>query len=224
MDKVLSIWKPKDVSSFDVIRKVKKILPGLKIGHCGTLDPFAEGVLILCTGNLTKDSSSYVNLNKTYLARVIFGEETDTLDRTGTVIKKASFTKFEKKYINSKLKDFIGKIDQVPPAYSAKKINGVKMYILARKNIFIKRKPSTVVVYSIEIKKINNNKMDLLISCGKGTYIRSLARDIAYSLNTYGYVDRLQRISVGDFDKTNSIKFEDINQCLVDMNSKIPIS
>ena len=224
MDEIISIWKPVNISSFDVIRKIKKQLPNIKIGHCGTLDPFAEGILILCTGKLTKNSSRFVELEKTYLTKIVFGKETDTLDKTGTIIKSCEHVSFNKTHIKRVLKKFIGNIIQSPPAYSAKKINGIKMYHLARKDIFIKRKGNDIYIHDIKIQQLHENELELLITCGKGTYIRSLARDIAYSLNTYGYVKELQRLSVGNYNKSNSFKFEDIDKCLVNTNSKTPIS
>ena len=219
MDKIIPVWKPVGLSSFDVIRRVKQINPSLKVGHCGTLDPFAEGVLILCTGKLTKNSLDYVNLDKTYRSTFIFGEETDTLDKTGIIIKKSNNNyMLVEDDVCATIKNFVGDILQSPPAFSAKKIFGVKMYDLARKNIFIKRKKTPISIYDIKLKDIKNNKLDLEINCGKGTYIRSLARDIAYSLNTYAYVETLQRISIGEYDKDNSIKYKELNKCLLDMN------
>ena len=142
MDKVFSVWKPVEATSYDVIRKIKSNFNNIKIGHCGTLDPLAEGILIICTGSFTKKTNKYMEFSKTYVADIKIGEETDTLDITGKVIKKnKNTTKIDSLNIKNAIKKFTGDILQVPPYFSAKKIHGVKMYSLARNDIFIRRNP-----------------------------------------------------------------------------------
>ena len=215
MNKVLSVWKPTNISSFDVIRKIKSYNKSLKIGHCGTLDPFAEGVLIICIGSFTKKVDYYMSQSKRYLASIVLKEETDTLDLTGRVIKSSSRLKNIKRTdIETIIQTFIGITPQIPPYFSAKKINNIKMYEFARNDIFIRAKPSLVNISSIEIIQFHDKGLTLDIKCSKGTYIRSLARDIAYKLNTFGHLNSLARTSIGDFNEKNSIKFKDLEKCM----------
>ena len=211
MDKVLAIWKPKDMTSFDVVKKIQKFIPNEKIGHCGTLDPFAQGILIICIGKYTKDVAHYMNHKKKYIATIKLGSETDTLDLTGKIIKESNKkNNFNENNIIKILNKFKGTINQIPPYFSAKKINGIKLYTFARKDIFIRKKSIPVQVHDINLLSFSSNKLIIDIECGKGTYIRSLGRDIAYSLNTYGYLHDLSRVCIGEFNENNSIKYEDI--------------
>tara|TARA_Y100000590_G_scaffold430539_1_gene544232 strand:- start:336 stop:992 length:657 start_codon:yes stop_codon:yes gene_type:complete len=215
MDKVLPIWKPINISSYDIIRKIKSINNTFKIGHCGTLDPFAEGIVLVCTGKYTKKVETYMDYDKTYIAEIILGVETDTLDHTGIPIKKNSSTiKLCKRDIIKVLSNYIGDINQIPPYFSAKKINGVKMYDFARNDIFIRKKPFKVRVNSIDLLEYSNNFIIIEVNCCRGTYIRSLARDIAYDLNTYGHLSKLQRFSIGEFNKDNSISLNQLESCI----------
>ena len=213
---VISVWKPPGITSYDVIRSIKRFHGNIsKIGHCGTLDPFAEGILIICTGDESKNASKYVDLPKTYIAEIIFGSETDTLDSTGSVIKADhNKCKITIKDVESALSKFSKSYIQSPPYYSAKKINGVKMYKLARNQIFIRLKGVEVDIYDLSIINYSDMQLKIKIKCGAGTYVRSLARDIAYELNTFAYVDKLVRMKVGNYEEKNSITFKDINkQC-----------
>jgi len=211
MDKILSIWKPANITSYDVIRKLKKIYPNTKIGHCGTLDPFAEGILIVCMGKYTKDVSKIMSYKKTYEISLKLGSETDTLDSTGIVIKKNKQNlTYSKEKIENVINSFIGEIEQVPPYFSAKKINGVKLCDLARKDIFIRKKASIVEIFNIEIQNLSDDSISLKVDCGKGTYMRSLGRDIAYKLNTFGYIDSLKRTHIGEYFHGNSSNLEEI--------------
>ena len=213
MDRILPIWKPVGPSSFDIIRNIKQFNKSIKIGHCGTLDPFAEGILILCTGRMTKKVNSIVNLTKTYRAKLIFGYETDTLDNTGTIIKSNN-KKINKKEIRNCLKNFIGNILQSPPAFSAVKFRSIKLYTLARKDIFLKLNPRMVEIENIKILSVEENIVELEIISHKGTYIRSLARDLAYSMDTYAYVDKLVRVSVGEYNREKCIDINRAAKCL----------
>ena len=212
---IYSIWKPSGITSFDVIREIKSCHKNIKkIGHCGTLDPFAEGILIICTGSKVKESQKYMNLEKTYIADILFGSETDTLDCTGVVIRKSSTSlNIDESLLQVSLTKYLHNYMQSPPYYSAKKINGVKMYEFARKDIFIKPKGSLVKIQSLKIINYVESTLKLEIKCGAGTYIRSLARDIAYDFNTFGYVNKLTRSHIGNHCIENSIKFRDINKC-----------
>ena len=215
MNKVLSVWKPKNITSYDIIRKVKSINNSFKIGHCGTLDPFAEGIVILCFGEYTKRINQYMNYNKTYLATIKLGCETDTLDNTGEIIKSnKDKLQFNREDLSKILSKYIGEIYQIPPYFSAKKINGIRMYRYARNDIFIKPKPFKIKINSIDVIDFTCDTICLKIDCEKGTYIRSLARDISYELNTFGYLSKLERISIGNFNKDNSLSLKELESCI----------
>ena len=204
---IIPIWKPKKIYSNTVVDIVKRVSRS-KAGHAGTLDPFAEGVLVVCTGDKTKSISDIQSQSKRYLARIEFGQETTTLDIFGDVLRKKKVPKIDMMEMESALKDFKGKVMQSPPAFSAIRRNNIRLYSLARKDIFIKLKPREIEVFSIKAKKLKENFLDIEVECSKGTYIRSLARDIATKIGTVGHLSSLKRLSVGVFDKK---KCEDFN-------------
>ena len=214
MNNIFPVWKPIGITSYDVIRQVKKSVPNIKIGHCGTLDPFAEGILILCAGKSTKKIDGILTLDKEYSFKIILGAETDSLDNTGKIIKECVDFEIDKNNVYDVVKSFSGKIEQIPPYFSAIKVNGKKLYEFARKDIFIRLKPRKVDIKYIEISSINYDSIELLVKCSKGTYIRALARDIANKLGTFGYVDSLIRISVGSYDIKSCYNIEDVIKCL----------
>ena len=204
-DQVISIWKNTGLTSLDVVNSVKREMNIKKIGHCGTLDPFAEGILILCTGKKTKDIEQFVDYEKEYIATISLGDETDTLDLTGSVIKSKKYMDFTLDEIQSVIQRYKGDIYQVPPYYSALKFHGIRLYEYARKGIYIRKKARKICIKKIEFLDAKKNEISIYVKCEKGTYIRSLARDIAYDLNTYGHLVKLSRIAVGPFNKKNSL-------------------
>ena len=216
MKDFIPVWKPTNMTSYDVIRKIQSINNKIKVGHCGTLDPFASGVLLLCTGKNTKNISKFMLLNKVYDATISLNEETDTLDLTGKIIKKNNKSiKITKKNIEKCLLNLTGiKTRQIPPYFSAKKFHGLKMYEYARKDIFIRRKPSLVDIYSISLKSYTDSSIKIKVNCGKGVYIRSIARDLAYKLKTYGHLKELTRTEIGGYNISNCYQIEDLpNVC-----------
>ena len=216
MNKVVSVWKPTNITSYDVVRKIKSIYDINKVGHCGTLDPFAEGIIIVCTGKYTKMRQDFMNFNKKYIAKIKIGHETDTLDHTGSVIKSSnSDVKLNKNKINIILNKYCGEINQIPPYFSAKKVCGIKMYKLARKDIFIRTKPFKVTINSLKLVKYTKKTITIEVDCNKGTYIRSLARDICYELGTFGHLSKLERNSIGEYSKKNSIEYKNLETCLL---------
>ena len=204
---VIPLWKPKNVYSNRVVDIIKKITNS-KAGHAGTLDPFAEGVLVVCTGNKTRTVAEIQSQDKEYLARIALGEETTTLDIFGDVLRKKDVPKISSKKVISALEHFKGKILQSPPAFSAVRKNSVRLYSLARKDIFIKLKPREVEVFSINLVGLKSNYIDINVKCSKGTYIRALARDIALKLGTVGHLSSLKRLCVGSFDRKKCEEFE----------------
>ena len=202
MDGIILINKEKNCTSHDVVYKIKKIF-GEKVGHIGTLDPNATGVLPLLIGKGTKLSKYLINHDKIYLVTLKLGEKRDTADSEGNVIKEKIVPKESliKENVLKVFSKFTGKILQTPPMYSAIKVNGKKLYEYARKGQTIEIKPRQIEIYSINLKEIDveNNEIIFEVSCSKGTYIRSLCEDIAEKLNTVGYMKELNRTKVGEF-------------------------
>ena len=196
---VLPVRKPVGWTSFDVIRYIKTRMPGIKVGHAGTLDPFAEGVLVVCTGKATKRIDEFVHAKKAYRALMRLGVTTDTLDVTGRITGHGDADEIRAEQIQQILPRFVGEIDQVPPQFSALRINGKRAYHLARAGHEVEMKKRRVRIYRLELIAFEAGLLTINIECSKGTYIRSLARDIAKALNTVGYVQTLIRTAVGDY-------------------------
>ena len=213
MDGIILVNKEKDFTSHDVVSIVKKITES-KVGHTGTLDPNATGVLPLLIGNATKISKYLINHDKEYEAVIQLGKKTTTADIEGEVIEEKEFP--EKIYIECEniLKSFIGKQKQTPPAYSAIKVNGKKLYSYAREGKKIEIKPRNIEIYNIELMNINKEEKQISfrVSCSKGTYIRSLCEDIADKLGTVGYMKDLKRTKVGDFEIKEAITIDELKE------------
>ena len=208
---IINIHKPIGWTSFDVVKKIRTITQEKKVGHGGTLDPFAEGVLIIGTGKDTKILSNFIDDKKRYVACLSLGELTDTFDIEGKVIKKMDIPHLSENYINKVLNSFIGEIYQVPPMYSAKKINGKRLYDLARKNITVDRKPNKITIFSINLIKFSHDNISFSVCCSKGTYIRVLGKEIAEKLGTVGHIKTLVRTDVGDYNIDNSETIENFH-------------
>lgn len=213
MDGIILVNKEKDFTSHDVVSIVKKITES-KVGHAGTLDPNATGVLPLLIGNATKISKYLINHDKEYEAVIQLGKKTTTADIEGEVIEEKEVP--EKIYIECEniLKSFIGKQKQTPPAYSAIKVNGKKLYSYAREGIKIEVEPRNIEIYNIELININKEEKQISfrVSCSKGTYIRSLCEDIADKLGTVGYMKDLKRTKVGDFEIKEAITIDELKE------------
>ena len=206
---VIPMWKPVDWTSFDVVRKIRSQIKPTKVGHAGTLDPFAEGVLMLCMGNFTKKVEYFMDKEKEYIADIRLGKETDTLDLTGKTVKLSDIPKLTENKILKAVKQFVGDIKQEPPMFSALKVNGQPLYKLARKGINIPRKKRKVQIYDINLISFNENTITLMVICGRGTYIRSLAKDIAKQLDTVGHLVSLKRTRIGEYEEKNCININD---------------
>ena len=211
MKGILNVNKPKDWTSFDVVNYLKKFLNIKHIGHLGTLDPMATGVLPVTLGSATKLFDLFLNKVKTYIAKFEFGYMTDTLDATGQILEKSNKTPTIEE-IKAILPKFLGQIQQVPPIYSAKKINGRKAYDIARKGETIELKPSTIFIKNLEILDFKDKILTLKIECGAGTYIRAIGRDIAKELNTLATMTELTRTEVGIFKLEDSINLKDLTK------------
>ncbi len=199
MDGFLNINKPVGITSYDVIRKIKKKLGIKKVGHAGNLDPNASGVLVVGIGTATRFLTFITDLPKEYIAEIKFGELTDTLDATGEVLDRKPVPKLEREKVERILKYFLGEIDQIPPSYSAVRVKGKRLYELARSGILVQAKPKRVTIYSIELLDLLDDRIKIRTYVSRGTYIRSLARDIGYRLGTYGIVNTLMRTRIGHF-------------------------
>lgn len=196
---IINIDKPIGWTSFDVVKKVKNITKHKKVGHGGTLDPFASGVLVLGTEKDTKKLSSITNSDKSYIAELQLGKLTNTLDTEGDIIEEGIVPDLNENKIVKVLDSFLGAQKQRPPMFSAKKHKGVRLYELARKKIEVQRDKVDIFINEIFLISILSNKIIFNVDCSKGTYIRVLGSDIAKSLGTIGYLTNLKRIRVGDF-------------------------
>lgn len=211
IDGVVVLNKPKGLSSNTASNKVKYLLSAKKAGHLGTLDPMATGVLPVALGKATKLFDMFLKKRKTYIATFNFNYETDTLDSEGEILNNSIKTISEAQ-IRDILGEFTGNISQMPPKYSAKKVNGVRAYDLARKGVDFELKPKEITIYSIDLmERVEDNVFKLFIECSSGTYIRSICRDIAYRLGTYATMTDLIRTRCGIFSIVESFTIEDIS-------------
>lgn len=209
---IIVINKPKEYTSHDVVAKVKKILNIKKVGHTGTLDPNATGVLPLLLNTGTKLSKYLIEHDKEYEVTLELGIKTDTADIEGNVIKKEEVNWKKLNDIEETLNTFLGEQTQIPPIYSAIKVNGKKLYEYARSGQNINIESRNIQIYEIELQKIDKqkNEINFRVHCSKGTYIRSLCEDIAQRLGTIGYMKELTRTKVGNFTINEAVKIEEI--------------
>ncbi|MHC6179628.1 tRNA pseudouridine(55) synthase TruB [Clostridium sp. JNZ X4-2] len=210
MNGILNINKPTGITSFDVVRKIKSLSKNKKVGHAGTLDPIASGVLPVCIGGATKFVDYIMKNEKVYLADMKLGVRTDTYDREGTVIDTSDFNLREMD-IKSVLLSFQGEIEQIPPMYSAIKIKGKRLYDLARQGIEVEREKRKITIYDIDIVDIKLPHLVFKVRCSKGTYIRSLCDDMGNKLNCGAIMWDLKRISTGNFHISDSINLKDLS-------------
>jgi len=218
MDGILPVYKPVGMTSYDVIREFKRMTAtpshkasAGKVGHGGTLDPFADGVLLLLLGKATKQMNELMKLTKTYRATAVPGAKSDTLDVTGTIVNlpKNQQTKVLKENIEREAKKFVGTAQQKIPEYSAAKVNGVPRYRLARQGAELTQKSKEVTIYSITIEELKDNRLTFTTEVSGGTYIRQLGYDLLKSLGVESYLESLTRTKIGDFDLDKCVKIED---------------
>ena len=209
---IINIYKPSTWTSFDVVKKIKVITKEKKVGHGGTLDPFAEGVLMIGTNIDTKKLSNISRSNKTYTAIIKLGVHTDSFDCDGKILKTNEVPFLNKSNIKSALQTFVGCYEHLPPMYSAKKKNGVRLYNYARNNIIVERDLIKTQIEEINFISYHKDKIKFSVKCSSGTYIRSLAIDISKKLKTIGHLVELIRTEVGEFSINDSLslkKFEE---------------
>ena len=207
----LNVYKPTGKTSHDVVAILRRITKIKQIGHTGTLDPFAEGVLPICIGKATR-LIEYLNDEKAYIGTVQFGSSTTTYDTEGEVVKTSDKIVTQED-LEENLKFFRGEIEQLPPIYSAIKVNGKKLYEYARAGQEVKIEPRKVTIFELELVNFNQaaQQAEIKIVCSKGTYIRSIANDLGEKLGAFGHLIKLVRIKAGDFYVEDSIKLEDLN-------------
>ena len=206
----LNVYKPKGKTSHDVVAILRRVTKIKQIGHTGTLDPFAEGVLPICIGKATR-LIEYLNDDKAYIGTVQLGKSTTTYDLEGETVDVSDKTP-DLEEIENELNNFRGDIEQLPPIYSAIKVNGKKLYEYARKGEEVEIKPRSVNINELKILNYDqeNRILELYIKCSKGTYIRSIAHDLGKNLGCFGHLIKLVRVKAGDFEVENSIKLEDL--------------
>lgn len=216
MNRIIIIDKPKDITSQGVVSKIKRILNVKKVGHTGTLDPLATGVLPILVGDATKLSKYLIEHDKIYIAKVVLGERRTTGDLEGEVVetKDTDISKIKKEEIEEVLKSFLGESKQVPSIYSAIKVNGKKLYEYAREGKEVEVPERTIFIKNIRLLNIDNddNSFEYEVEVSKGTYIRTLSEDIAKKLGTVGYLSNLRRIKVDKFDIDQSVTLEELEE------------
>ena len=209
---IININKPAGWTSFDVVKKVRGIIKEKKVGHAGTLDPFAEGVLVLGTGPDTKKLTDITTASKIYRAELTLGKATDTQDRDGKISAEAPVPELTREIIDAVLASFVGTQEQIPPMYSAKKVNGQRLYKLARKNKTVERDPVTITIDQISLLDYTEPVITFEVTCSKGTYVRALGADIAAKLGTVGHLTALVRTSVGAYHIANATTIEELSK------------
>lgn len=210
IDGMLLLDKSFGMSSNRAVQRVKRLLNARKVGHTGSLDPIATGLLPLCLGEATKLSSFLLNTDKRYKTLIRLGRSTDTCDIEGETLLERPVPALSQALIGSVLEKFKGEIEQVPPMYSALKHQGRRLYDLARQGIEVERKPRSVEIYALDLLGFDADSMTLDVHCSKGTYIRSLAFDIGEALGCGAHVETLQRTQVGDFSVDDAYTFEQL--------------
>jgi len=209
---VILMDKPLEWSSFHVVKYVRHRIPPKKVGHAGTLDPLATGLLVLCSGKATKSISQIVGQRKTYTATIRFGASTPSYDAATDYDETAPWEHITEEMLRDVLiNSFTGEIEQVPPMYSAIKVKGERLYKLARRGEDVILKSRPIAIYNIEIENVDFPEVTISVECGKGTYIRSLAHDLGIALNSRAHLTELRRTAIGNFDVVNAFLPEEFD-------------
>lgn len=209
---IILVNKPQGVTSHDVVDVVRGKLKTKKVGHAGTLDPLAQGLLVILVGKSTKLFSKFVNFDKEYTGILKLGEVTTTGDSQGTVIKQVDCGYVTKERLEEVFLLFKGKIEQIPPMVSALRVGGKRLYRLARKGIVVERKARTIQIYSLELLRVDLPFVEFYVHCSKGTYVRKLAEDIGDKIGCGGHMTKIKRLSIGPFKLDGAVNLEDVNE------------
>lgn len=204
------IDKPAGPTSHDIVQRVKRILRADKVGHLGTLDPAATGVLPLCINKATKQAQYISEGDKIYSFKLVLGKSTDTDDDQGEVVEERDVCDFHQEKLPDVVRSFIGEVEQVPPQYCARKVGGKRMYKLVRKGIKVEAQPKKVRITDLKIEKVNGNIVDMIVRCGSGTYVRALCRDIGNVLGCKAHASSIRRLKSGRFTIDQAVKVEDL--------------
>jgi tRNA pseudouridine55 synthase len=213
MDGILNLLKPPGMTSHDVVNVVRRITGVRRTGHTGTLDPGAAGVLPVCVGKATRVSEYVLDMDKSYRAELTLGRSTDTEDAAGATVLEMPVPVLKWEAVAAVLKGFLGVGEQIPPMYSAVRINGKKLYELARRGEVVKREPRPIHIYEIRLLELRENVIVFDVTCSRGTYVRTLCREIAEKLGTTGHMSFLLRTMVGPFILQNTLTLEELVQC-----------
>ena len=209
---VILVDKPKGITSHDVVDIIRKKLKTKKVGHAGTLDPLAEGLLIMLVGKCTKMFAKFANFDKEYLGVLKLGEVTSTGDSQGEVTKRGEYKDIKQETIEEAFSSFVGEIDQIPPMVSALRVNGKRLYELARRGIVIDRAARRINIISLKILKINFPLIEFRVHCSKGTYVRKLAEDIGEKLGCGAHMVKILRLSIGPFNLDQAVNLDEVNE------------
>ncbi|MFD1186084.1 tRNA pseudouridine(55) synthase TruB [Pontibacter rugosus] len=207
---ILLLNKPLDWTSFDVVKKVRNTIRVKKVGHAGTLDPLATGLLILCTGKFTKRIDEIQGQEKEYTGIIRLGEITPSYDRETEVTETHDTSHLTEADIKAAAQTFVGTIEQIPPIYSAVQVDGKRAYDLARKGKAVDLKPRTITIQAFDITSINGPELEFRVVCSKGTYIRSLAHDLGQQLGVGGHLSKLERTRIGAYKLEDALTIDDI--------------
>ncbi|MEE9448766.1 MAG: tRNA pseudouridine(55) synthase TruB [Ignavibacteriaceae bacterium] len=215
---VLLIDKPHSWTSFKVVNRIRRAISARRVGHAGTLDPTATGLLILCTGKKTKEIYKYQDLNKTYSGIITLGLTSPSMDAETETKAHPIPEKLDEEQINIVSDQFLGEVSQIPPMYSALKVDGQKLYKLARKGKTVKREPRRITIYSFDILKIDLPDVYFEISCSKGTYIRVIANDFGEKLGCGGILSNLRRTKIGEYSVNDALKVDEFLKGIEEIN------
>ncbi|MDZ7265302.1 MAG: tRNA pseudouridine(55) synthase TruB [candidate division KSB1 bacterium] len=214
---ILNFHKPPGKSSFWLVKQIRSQIK-TKVGHAGTLDPFAEGVLLICTGRATRQVEQLMGLTKEYVGEIELGISTDTDDPTGKIIAQASVPALTPEDLQAVCQSFVGSIYQLPPLFSAKQVQGRRLYKLARQGVAIERTPKLVHIETIELLRYEHHTLALRVICSKGTYIRALARDIGQQIGCGGYLKTLIRTRIGDYSIDDALNWQQFNEMIAHLD------
>ncbi len=209
---IIVINKPHGLTSHDVVARIRRKFGMKKVGHAGTLDPLATGVLIVLMGKFTKMSDRFMNLDKGYRATMLLGRKTNSADIQGEIISEKPYDQISLVAVERVFQEFIGKTDQLPPMFSAIKFKGKKLYELARKGITVDREPRTITIGKLEVLKFDLPSVEFVMECSKGTYVRQLADDVGERLGCGACISQIERTKVGSFRLEEAVHIEEINE------------
>lgn len=209
---IVVVNKPTGITSFDVVRKVRYKFRIKRVGHAGTLDPLATGVLVMLLGKSTKLFDKFVGMDKAYRATLILGTSTDSADVQGKVLKQLPFGQVKREQVEEAFKKFVGEFDQVPPMVSAVKFRGKKLYELARKGITVERKSRRIRIDCLQIERFDPPEVQFHMECSKGTYVRQLAEDVGNLLGCGACISKIERTKVGAFKIEDAVKVEELDE------------